>query len=101
MKDILFYSLIILFIVVFDIAIYLFIDYFKVRIIKFNPDGDKYWYIAFSEEELHRKLNGKFANVEMPERPILVRWYKYWFPDKYIDISSLQPAKPEGSISDN
>lgn len=76
--------------VVWILGIYLITDYFSIRIIKYRPEGEIYWRIAFSEAEMFLELDGRLAQVRMPARPIVVRWYKRLFPDKMIDISSFK-----------
>jgi hypothetical protein len=38
------------------------------------------WEIAFSEKELFEKLDGELAEVIMPEKPLLVRIFRFLFP---------------------
>src|ERR1700744_2517723 len=76
-----------LFVLFLILVIYLLLDLSKIRLIKFRPLDDELWQIAFNEKELYEKLNGRLAEVFMPERPILVRfWYKL-FPMKFKKIA--------------
>jgi hypothetical protein len=45
------------------------------------------WEIAFSERELHMKLEGNMAEVKMPAKPWFVRLWRKLFPLKFKEIS--------------
>lgn len=70
----------------FITVIYLLADLKRLRIIKFKVDGNDYWEIAFSEKELHARMNGRTGEVQMPAKPIIIRWYRYFFPLKGRNI---------------
>lgn len=83
----------ILIILVASSAVYLFLDYIKLRIIKFrrlenNPYG--LWEIAFSPDKLFEKLDGEQAEVLMPAKPLIVRWCRKFFPLTVIHIEVLE-----------
>lgn len=66
-----------------SLALYLFLDFHKLRIIRFrrlenNPYG--FWEIAFSPDQLFEKLDSEQAEVLMPAKPLLVRLYRKFFP---------------------
>lgn len=67
---------------IISFIIYILLDCQRLRIIKFKREDKYYWEIAFSEKELQQKLEGKMADVIMPEKPIIIRWYRYFFPLK-------------------
>lgn len=81
-----------------DILIFLLLDYNKLRIIRFKPDGQEYWRIAFSDKDMFAELDGRMAEVIMPAQPIIIRVWRFFRPLKgsKIDISPYKPAKPEG-----
>ena len=53
---------------------------------QYTSDGVKIetWEIAFSEEYLNAKLNGETAEVIMPAKPWVVRFWRKFFPLKEI-----------------
>jgi hypothetical protein len=77
---------------IFILVLFLYLDYIRVRIIKFRPDGDLYWQVALSEQELFDKLEGRLADVIMPEKPFIVRIYRKFFlkssPREEINVRS-------------
>lgn len=46
----------------------------------------QYWELAFSEDELRRKLNGEMAEVIMPAKPWFVRLWRWFFPLQFLEI---------------
>jgi len=40
--------------------------------------------IAFSEEHLYKKLDGDMAIITMPDKPLIIRLYRWFFPLKGI-----------------
>ena len=70
---------------VFVFFLYLFLDYHKLRIVKFRRLTSKTWEIAFSEAELFARLDGAVAEVYMPEKPLLIRLYRKVKPMNFIE----------------
>lgn len=70
-------------------ALYLFLDWDRVRIIRFQRAsnfGTPWWEIAFDEEHLQAKLDGEMAEVIMPAKPLVVRLWRRLFPLRTVEV---------------
>lgn len=54
----------------------------------------QYWELAFSEDELRRKLNGEMAEVIMPAKPWFIQLWRCFFPLRGMEIGL---SKGEGT----
>ncbi len=72
---------------------YLVYDWFKPRWIIFRRQGHSLWEVAFTQEELNRRLDGEMAEIEQPEKPLLIRMWRKLFPLRGINISKSVSKK--------
>lgn len=55
------------------------------------------WEIAFSEADLHAKLDGQLAEVHMPGRPWYVRMWRRFFPLRFREVQLT--AEPDKKVT--
>lgn len=57
-----------------------------MRVWRFRILGQEKWQVAFSEEHLAEKLDGRQAEIMVPGKPWYVQLYRRFFPLKGIEV---------------